>query len=165
MHKSRPLWRIPTVSASRRTSSSMWLEISTVWPRSQIVRNTPSRNSSRAIGSRPESGSSNNSSSGSCDTASNSASFTCVPFERCLTFFSKIEAEQLDHLPASLVVPRAEARLAETDHLADAHPAVDVMRLGHVADPLLDLHRIGRDVDPQHAGLAGGDARACPSAF
>ena len=40
-----------------------------------------------------------------------------------------------------------------------AHPAVDVMRLGHVADPLFDLHRIGRHVDPQHPGLAGGDRK------
>ena len=84
-----PLVRMPTVSANRRTSSSMWLEISTVCPRSQIVRNTPSKNSSRAIGSKPESGSSNNNNSGSCETANSSASFTSVPFERCFTFFSR----------------------------------------------------------------------------
>ena len=77
------------------------------------------------------------------------------PLRQVFHLLAGIEGEQVEHLPAGVVVPRLVQRPAEADRLFDAHPAVYVVILRHVADPLLHRHGLGQRVEPEHAGLAG----------
>ena len=79
-----------------------------------------------------------------------------MPLERCLTFFSGSRPNSSSISRAGLVVPGGEARLAEADGFTDAHPAVDSVRLGDVADAPFDFYRIELDVDAQDAGCSRG---------